>query len=151
RLSSRLERLSDACLNQVLPLEEYRRRRQAVKQQAHELGRQVDQLEAEALHYRVLAGLAQSVDAFCAQVGTGLPQATWAQKRLLVELVVDRVIVTDEKPEVHHVILTTPGGPHHSRWSPPLQVILTTPASARVRCCHVRTDYFLSLQPLIVA
>src|SRR5262249_58971868 len=108
---------------QVMPLEEYQRRRQAVEQQLHAVARQVDQLEAEARRQQDLAGVVQSVEAFCARVRTGLTQPTWEQKRQLVELLIDRVVVTDADVEIHYVIPTTP-------------------ASEQVRFCHLRTDYF---------
>ena len=59
---------------------------------------------------------------FCEQVRPVLEQATFAQQRQLVELLVDRVIVTDEIVEIHYAIPTRPDAPH-------------TPF------CHLRTDY----------
>ncbi len=122
-LTTQVERLTDAYLNQVIPLQEYQRRRQAVEQQLHTLERQVDHLEAEARRHQDLAGLVQSMEAFCARVQAGLQQATWDQKRQLVELLIDRVIVTDGDVEIRYVIPTTP-------------------ASEQIRFCHLRTDYF---------
>ncbi len=123
RLHSQVERLTEAYVNQVMPLEEYRRRRQAVEQHLHAVARLLDQLEAEARNQQNLAGLVESMEAFCARVQEGLTQATWEQKRQLVELLIDRVVVTDADVEIHYVIPTTP-------------------ASEQVRFCHLRTDYF---------
>src|SRR5262247_2029498 len=55
---------------------------------------------------------------------------TWEQKRQLVELLIDRVVVTDADVEIHYVIPTTP-------------------ASEQVRFCHLRTDYFHTVLLLI--
>ena len=59
----------------------------------------------------------------CQRVQAGLAQAAFEQKRHLVELLIDRVVVTDGDVEIRYVIPTTP-------------------ASEHVRFCHLRTDYF---------
>ena len=53
----------------------------------------------------------------------GLEQATFEQKRQLIELLVDRVVVTGKEVEIRYVI--------------PL-----SPKSERIRFCHLRLDYF---------
>jgi hypothetical protein len=57
------------------------------------------------------------------QLRAGLDQASFEQRRQLVELLIDRVVVTDGEVEIHYVIPTTPG-------------------STETRFCHLRTDYF---------
>src|SRR5258706_16433043 len=64
-----------------------------------------------------------SMVAFCQRVRQSLAHATFAQRRQLVELLIDRVVVTDGDVEIRYVIPTTP-------------------ASEHVRFCHLRTDYF---------
>jgi hypothetical protein len=51
-----------------------------------------------------------------------LAQATFAQRRQLIELLIDCVIVTDDQVEIRYVIPTTE-------------------ASTHVRFCHLRKDY----------
>jgi site-specific DNA recombinase len=82
-------------------------------------------------HQAELAGWVSSVEAFCARVRTGLAQATFEQKRQLVELLIDRVVVTDAEVEIRYVI--------------PL-----SPESEHIRFCHLRKDYFLVV-PLLKA
>jgi site-specific DNA recombinase len=122
RVRNQVERLTDAYLNQVMPLEEYQGRRQGLEQHLQALVRQEDQLAADAQRQQDLAGLTQSVEAFCARVQAGLQQATWEQQRQLIELLIDRVVVTDADVEIRYVIPTTP-------------------ASEHVHFCHLRTDY----------
>jgi site-specific DNA recombinase len=43
---------------------------------------------------------------------TYLDGATFAQRRQLIELLVDRVIVTEDEVEIRYVIPTQPQGPH---------------------------------------
>src|SRR5262249_29791720 len=123
QLRKQLDRLTDAYLNELMALDEYQRRRQTLEQHCYALERQVDHLEAEARRHQDLAGLTASVEAFCARIRTGLQDATWQQQRQLVELLIDRVIVTDADVEIHYVLPTAS-------------------ASEQVRFCHLRTDYF---------
>jgi site-specific DNA recombinase len=122
-LEHQLERLTDAYLAGVVPLEEYKRRRHDLEQKQAALASQVRQLEASAQKHVELAGVAQSMEAFCQRVREGLAQASFEQKRQLVELLVDRVIVTGDEVEIRYVIPTTSSSEH-------------------VRFCHLRADYF---------
>src|SRR3712207_5263903 len=69
-----------------------------------------------------LAGVASSIEDFCERVRSGLAGATFEQRRKLVELLIDRVIVTDEEVEIRYVIPTTSESEH-------------------IRFCHLRSDY----------
>src|SRR5207302_10255709 len=70
--------------------------------------------------------LSSYLERFCQRVKQGLEQATFQatfeQKRSLVELLVDRVIVTDGEVEIRYVM--------------PM-----SQASEQVRFCHLRLDY----------
>jgi hypothetical protein len=70
-----------------------------------------------------VSGIAQSMTQVLQQLRVGLGQAGFEQRRQLVELLIDRVVVTDGQVEIRYVIPTTPG-------------------STRTRFCHLRTDYF---------
>ena len=122
-LTHHLERLTTAYLQGVIPLAEYERRRRDIEQKQQALHTQAHQLAAQGERQLELAGLATNVDTFCARIQHGLATATFEQKRALVELLVDRVVVTDEQVEIRYVIPTSPN-------------------SEQVRFCHLRTDYF---------
>ena len=125
-----MERLTEAYLSSVIPLPEYQRRRRELDQKAQALEIETKQLEAEVDHQAELAGWVSSVESFCERVRTGLAQATFEQKRQLVELLIDRVVVTDAEVEIRYVI--------------PL-----SPESEHIRFCHLRKDYFhLPAQPV---
>jgi site-specific DNA recombinase len=55
-------------------------------------------------------------------VRVGLASADFEQRRKLVELLIDRVIVTDEEVEIRYVIPTDL-------------------SSEQIRFCHLRSDY----------
>ena len=68
-------------------------------------------LDAVAQQHITLSAVAESLEAFCAQVRGGLHAATFEQRRALVELLIDRVIVTDGDVEIRYVFPTTCHGP----------------------------------------
>ncbi len=123
-LEHQLDRLSAAYLQEVMTLAEYQRRRRELEQKAQALETQEQQLDSHIDRQAELAGLAASVESFCQRVATGLANATFEHKRQLVELLIDRVIDTDERVEVCYVIPTSPSGEH-------------------TRFCHLRKDYFV--------
>ena len=87
-----------------------------------QLERQARQLDAQADRQKELAGLSGAIEEFCQRVRQGLAQATFEQRRSLVELLIDRVIVTDGEVEVRYMMPTDR-------------------ASEQVRFCHLRLDY----------
>jgi len=70
-----------------------------------------------------VSAIAQSMTQVLNGLRVGLGQASFEQRRQLVELLIDRVVVTDGQVEIRYVIPTT----DHS---------------TKTRFCHLRTDYF---------
>jgi len=122
-LQQQLDRLTEAYLNSIIPLAEYQRRRGDLEQKVTALNQQEEQLSIQASRHAELTSLVRSIEDFCQRIQIGLQQATFEQKRQLVELLIDRVIVKDGDVEIHYVIPTT------------LE-------SEQVRFCHLRSDYF---------
>lgn len=116
------QRLLEAYLGGVLELAEFERKRTELKGRSDALLVQKRQLEATARERTELSGIADSIEEFCEQVNGGLSNASFEQRRALVELLIDRVIVSDEEIEIRYVVPTSPEGPHLS-------------------FCHLRTDY----------
>jgi site-specific DNA recombinase len=92
-LERQIERLTDAYLAEVLGLDEYRRRREVLEQRQATLALQEQQLEAQVARRRDLAAFVESIDGFCRRVAQGLAEASFEERRQLVELLVDRVVV----------------------------------------------------------
>lgn len=69
-----------------------------------------------------LGGLGASIEEFRARIRRGLDQAGFEQKRQVVEVPVDRVVVSHEEVEVRHVVATNK-------------------ASEQVHYSHLRADY----------
>lgn len=122
-LATQLDRLTEAYLKEVMSLAEYQRRRQELEQKQKTLETQEKQLGAQVDRQGELAGMVTSIEAFCQRVQTGLAEATFEQKRTLVELLVDRVLVANGDVEIRYAIPTAPGG-------------------ETTRFCQLRKDYF---------
>ena len=128
-LARQIERVGDAYQAGAMPLAEYRHRRQTLDERLHALERQRQQLEAQVDQHQAVTQVMASIEGFCEQVQRGLAQATFAQRRQLVELLIDRVIVTNGDVEIRYVIPTSP-------------------ASTHVRFSHLRTNYLLVFPPV---
>ena len=127
-LQQQIERLTEAYLAGVLGLDELRRRRRDLDQAKEALEAQVRQLEAQVDRQTEIARLSLSIDEFCRRVQEGLEQATWEQKRQLIEWLVVRVIVADEDVEIRYAIPTSPNG-------------------EATRFCHLQSDYRADVRP----
>ena len=112
QLERQKQRLLDAYLAEVISLEELERKRTNLDQKQAAARLQHKQLEATAQERVELAQIATSIEAFCAQVRPVLDEASFDQKRQLVELLIDRVIVSDDQVEIRYVMPTHPDGPH---------------------------------------
>src|SRR5262249_8903636 len=104
-------------------LPEYRRRRVELEGRRSALAEQEARLSGEADRLGDLLGLVASLEAFCERVSSGLGGATFDQGRQLVELLIDRVVVTGAEVEIRYVCPTDR-------------------RSEQVRFCHLRSDYF---------
>jgi site-specific DNA recombinase len=122
-VSQQLERLTEAYLLAIIPLAEYQRRRAELEQKSQALEAQTKELEAQADRQAELVKLGASIEDFCHRIQTGLANATFDQKRAMVELLIDRVLVANGEVEIRYVV------PTH-------------PSSEKIRFCHLRKDYF---------
>ena len=122
QLERQQARLLDLYLAEVIEREEFARRRKEVAQSQQGLTQQLRQLDTQAQQHVNVAVLSQGIEAFCQRLQPPLDQLTFAQRRQLVELLIDRVIVNDTQVEIRSVMPTGPKGE-------------TTPF------CHLRLDY----------
>lgn len=112
QLARQQHRLLDAYVAGVVELPELEREKRELTQRQSGLLVQLRQLHAQAAQHVERQTIADGLEAFCDQVRAGLTQATFDQQRLLVELLVDRVIVTDSVVEIRYAFPTTRDGPH---------------------------------------
>jgi site-specific DNA recombinase len=118
-----LDRLTEAYLNGIIPLTEYQRRRMDLEKKRQGLEDLEKQLDRQIDRTQELTDLAASIEEFCQRIQLGVANASFEQKRKLVEMLIDRVVVKNSDVEIRYVIPTSS-------------------SSERVRFCHLRKDYF---------
>jgi site-specific DNA recombinase len=116
-------RLLDVYLAEVIGRDEFERKRVELDRTQRGLRQQLRELEAQAQKQLDVAQLADGIKAFCQRLGPTLDKLSFAQRRQLVELLIDRVVVEDGKVEIRYVIPTSPHG-------------------EKFTFCHLRLDYF---------
>lgn len=121
--AQQLERLTDAYLRGVIPLDEHERRRRDLGQRGLALAGRGELPHPCAERQQQLAGVAAPLEGFRARVQRGLAAAISEQRRQLVLPLIDRAIVTDAEVEIRHALPTSPESEH-------------------VRSCHLRKDHF---------
>jgi site-specific DNA recombinase len=117
------QRLLEAYLAEVVDLDTFQRQDRTLGQQEADLLTREREAAAQGARLVQVSAIAHSMTAVLEQLRVGLDQASFEQRRQLVELLIDRVVVTDGRVEIRYVIPTTP-------------------ASTTTRFCHLRTDYF---------
>ncbi len=112
QLERQQQQLLDAYLAEVIALAELQRKRDELDRRHATLTIQQRQLEAAAEQRLELQAAADGIESFCQAIRAGLASATFTQRRQLAELLIDRVIVTDDQVEIRYVLPTSPDGPH---------------------------------------
>jgi transposase len=115
-LNQQLERLTKAYLAAVLPLDEYERRRREVERRLLALDAQEQALRRDTMQHDQISQLAAHAEAFCQRLQNGLVDAEFDRNRALLELLVDRVIVTNGHVEIRYVVPTGPDGARQPFW-----------------------------------
>jgi Recombinase zinc beta ribbon domain len=121
-LAQQIERLTDAYVSGVLKLAEYDRRRKDLERRDATLAQQEAMLDHEASRSGAVQGLIDSAESFSKRVRAGLDTATFERKRQLVELLINRVVVTGDNVEIRYAFPISPAGESG-------------------RFCHLRLDY----------
>jgi site-specific DNA recombinase len=104
RLTREERRLLDAYQAEVITLDELSERRVHLEQRRRALIVQLEQAERlRRERFRAQEVLA-SLTAFCERIGARLDQATFEERQILLNLVVERIIVGEDTLEIRHVI-----------------------------------------------
>jgi site-specific DNA recombinase len=115
-------RLLEVYLAEIIMRDEFERKRQELTRTQNGLLQQLRQLEHQAQRQIETLTLANNIQEFCQRLQPTLDSLNFEQRRQLVELLIDRVIVDDENVEIRYVIPTSPSGEN-------------------TRFCHLRTVY----------
>jgi site-specific DNA recombinase len=117
------QRLLDLYLAEVIAQDEFERKRFELQQAQHAVEQQLRQLQRQAQQQADTDALALGIEQFAQRIQPTLETLSFPQRRQLVELLIDRVIVHDEHVEIRYVIPTSPKGEIS-------------------RFCNLRLDYF---------
>jgi site-specific DNA recombinase len=117
------QRLLEAYLAEVIDLAAFQRQDRVLGQQEADLLAREREVAAQGERLVQVSAIARSMTTVLEQLRVGLGQAGFEQRRQLVELLIDRVVVTDGHVEIRYVIPTTDN-------------------STKTRFCHLRSDYF---------
>lgn len=110
QLERQQQRLLEVFLAEIIGRDEFERKRREVAQTLNGVTQQLRQLEAQAQQQLDLGQLAAGIESFCQRLPATLAQLTFAQRRQLVELLIDRVITDEHRIEIHYAIPTSPKG-----------------------------------------
>lgn len=103
-------RLLEVYLAEIIERDEFERKRQELTRTHQGFTQQLRQLETQAQKQVETAGIAKGVETFCHRIQPTLETLTFAQRRQLVELLIDCVIVDNGKVEIRYVFPITPNG-----------------------------------------
>jgi site-specific DNA recombinase len=117
------QRLLEAYLTEMIDLGAFQRQDRTLAGQEADLLAREREVAAQGERLVEVSSIAHSMTAVLERLRVGLDRAGFEQRRQLVELLIDRVVVTDGQVEIRYVIPTTDHSTH-------------------TRFCHLRTDYF---------
>jgi site-specific DNA recombinase len=99
-----MERLVDAFAAEVISLDELKSRRGVLQDRLQVLRQQKQSLRAQHQQHLRLADLCANIDARCESLQAGLHTLDFARRRRIVELLVDRVIISHDTIEIRYGI-----------------------------------------------
>ena len=117
RALGELERQSERLLNAYLAgaweLEQLKHKKMEMAKRKEVLESQHKELEGAIRRELEVSQLAASIEEFMTSIKEGLEHADFSQRRELIELLIDRVVVKDDEVEIRYVVPIEPNGPHY--------------------------------------
>jgi site-specific DNA recombinase len=107
KMERQVERLVDAFTAEVLTLEELKTRRGGLQERIHVLTQQEQELRQQQHQQVRLTELAANIAGLCQAIGSGLPTLDFAGRRKIIELLIDRVILSQDEIEIRYAIPLT--------------------------------------------
>jgi site-specific DNA recombinase len=98
------QRLLDAYQADVISLEELTERRGQLTEQRRALDQQIEMARALCQSRIKVQAVATDLAAFCTRLHRRLDEASFADKQAILQLVIERIIVHEDRLEIRHVI-----------------------------------------------
>jgi site-specific DNA recombinase len=103
-----IDRLVEAYQIEVINLAELARRRQQLEQKIRVFENQIQDLRQQQ-ERRLREGLViQEIERFCEVTRVGLKSAAFEERRRIVELIVEQVVVVGTEVTIHHIVIFPP-------------------------------------------
>ena len=104
RAERQIERLVDAFTAEVITLDELKTRRAVLQDRIQALVQQERELHAQHQQHLRLTELCANIDVLCAGLRSGLHTLAFARRRRIVELLIDRVLISHDEIEIRYAI-----------------------------------------------
>src|ERR1700759_373356 len=98
------QRLLDAYQAEVISLDELTERRGRLTEQRQALDRQLETARTLRQNQITAQAVATDLAAFCARLHSRLDEASFADRQAILQLVIERIIVHEDRLEIRHVI-----------------------------------------------
>jgi site-specific DNA recombinase len=113
------QRLIDAYQVGALEVEELRERRQRLRDAGQQLQQREELVWRQLAQVEEMASVTEMVEAFCERLRAQLVEPSFALKRQVLRLVVERITVTDDEIVIQHIIPVDPSSRLYLRPSGP--------------------------------
>jgi site-specific DNA recombinase len=104
RYNKQILRLIDAYQMEIITLEDLDTRKSNLEQKISQLQEQIGNIKAAEKKEIDYKKIFDNIEAFCEAVKRGIGNASFEEKRRIIELLVEEVIVTNGKVDINHII-----------------------------------------------
>ncbi len=104
RYDKQIQRLIDAYQTEIITLKELETRKSGLEQKISQLQEQIRNIKAAEKNEIDFKRIFENIEAFCNAVKQGIENASFEDRRKIIELLVEEVIVTNGNVEIAHII-----------------------------------------------
>jgi site-specific DNA recombinase len=99
-----IQRLIDAYQTEIITLKDLENRKSSIEQKRSRLQEQIRNLKAAQKNKIDQEKIFENIEAFCDAVRRGIEDANFEDRRKIIELLVEEVVVTNGKVEIAHIV-----------------------------------------------
>ena len=104
RYDKQIQRLIDAYQTEIITLKDLENRKSSIEQKASQFQEQIKYIKAAEKNEIDFKRIFDNIGAFCDAVKQGIENASFEDRRKIIELLVEEIIVTNGKVEIAHII-----------------------------------------------
>jgi site-specific DNA recombinase len=99
-----IQRLIDAYQTEIITLKDLENRKSSIEQKASQVQEQIRNIKAVEKKEIDFKKIFDNIEAFCNAIKQGIANANFEDRRKIIELLVEEIIVTNGKVEIAHII-----------------------------------------------